>query len=283
MFFLAGKNKRQLVSRIKSMSQGKKARRLNELLEPFGFFYDPSMKIISSALEAWQREFGYSGLYDRSAVYFNMVLDCEPVYFDYQGKTWMIEFWKGQYGINTGGEVGIYRAKGKVEPWNYGSFLFESVGAEEMLPVSMSLFYKGRELFSIEKRHWWLTGFCVGHFCEPRNLEMRAAITFPDSDMLKAFVKGLEETGQPKERIFQLGTTAAFCFKEPGRKQAKTLPARFSQLENKIFCTLYRLVTYPFIRTEDRLLYLYGLVPFAFRHMLSFKKNKGQRQREGKK
>ena len=39
-----------------------------------------------------------------------MIIDAYPVYFDYQDKTWMIEFWRGQYGINTGAEIGVYHA-----------------------------------------------------------------------------------------------------------------------------------------------------------------------------
>ena len=44
---------------------------------------------------------------------FQMVFDALPVYFDYQKKTWLIEFWKGQYGINTGAEIGIYTGSGR--------------------------------------------------------------------------------------------------------------------------------------------------------------------------
>ena len=31
------------------------------------------------------------------------VFMCLPVYFDYGGKTWLMEFWKGGYGITAGG------------------------------------------------------------------------------------------------------------------------------------------------------------------------------------
>ena len=36
--------------------------------------------------------------------YVGMVFETLPVYFDYAGKTWLIQIWKGQYGICTGCE-----------------------------------------------------------------------------------------------------------------------------------------------------------------------------------
>ena len=33
--------------------------------------------------------------------YVGMVFETLPVYFDYAGKTWLIQIWKGQYGICT--------------------------------------------------------------------------------------------------------------------------------------------------------------------------------------
>lgn len=61
-----------------------------------------------------------------------MVFDALPIYFDYAGETWLIEFWKGQYGINTGGEVGVYHA-GKVVPERYYRIAhFEAVEDQDM-------------------------------------------------------------------------------------------------------------------------------------------------------
>ena len=39
-----------------------------------------------------------------------MIIDCEPVRFYYGGKKWLIELWKGQYGMTTGCEIGVYTA-----------------------------------------------------------------------------------------------------------------------------------------------------------------------------
>ena len=81
---------------------------LNRDLAEAGFAYDRKEDIFYSLMDCWQREMGYCQLYDEGSSLFNMVMHCEPVRFSYAGKRWMIELWKGQYGITTGAEVGIY-------------------------------------------------------------------------------------------------------------------------------------------------------------------------------
>ena len=125
--------KKHIIRKICAMPACEKLRLLNHLLEPFGFQYDPGQDIFLSRIDAWQRDYGYCRLYDESAAHFNMVFDCEPVYFDYDGRTWLVEFWKGQYGINIGGEAGIYRADGIIPPGKRRETLFGSV-PDEIMP-----------------------------------------------------------------------------------------------------------------------------------------------------
>lgn len=114
------------------MCDAEKIQLLNELAEPFGFCYVPCEDVFTSREDAWQRKQGYEALYDRAAVGAGMVFDALPIYFDYAGETWLIEFWKGQYGINTGGEVGVYHA-GKVVPERYYRIAhFEAVEDQDM-------------------------------------------------------------------------------------------------------------------------------------------------------
>ena len=86
---------------VRNMDEEEKCRKLNELAEPFGFSYDPGQEVFVGRVDAWQRREGYERLFDKLATKFNMVMDAFPIYFDYQDRTWLIEFWKGQYGINT--------------------------------------------------------------------------------------------------------------------------------------------------------------------------------------
>ena len=81
---------------------------LNQDLKDAGFAYDLKNDLFYSVMDCWQREMGYCRLYDEGSADFNMVMHCEPVCFTYNGKRWMIELWKGQYGITTGAEIGIY-------------------------------------------------------------------------------------------------------------------------------------------------------------------------------
>ena len=80
----------------------------DRLLERLGFAYDHSQDIFISILHPWQRDYGYCRLYDEAAALFSMIVDCEPIYFEYRGKRWLIELWKGQYALTTGGEIGVY-------------------------------------------------------------------------------------------------------------------------------------------------------------------------------
>ena len=131
--------KKAVIQKICGMSSCEKADRLCELLHPWGFTYLPSMDVLSSEKDAWQRAFGYHAAFDRSAPHFHMIFDCEPVYFDYRGETWLIEFWKGQYGINTGGEISVYHAGRLLGQKERKNAHFQSVSDDQMLPLSMEL------------------------------------------------------------------------------------------------------------------------------------------------
>ena len=59
-------------------------------------------------MDPLQRSLGYAYGYDAAAIRMATIIDCEPIFFDYDNKHWMIELWKGQYGLETGCEVGVY-------------------------------------------------------------------------------------------------------------------------------------------------------------------------------
>ncbi len=273
--------KRHIIRRICSMELCEKVRLLDELLSPFGFYYCCSQDIITASLDAWQREFGYGALFDRTAPHFNMIFDCEPVYFDYNGQTWLIEFWKGEYGMNTGGEIGIYCADRLLSPAEYEETFFQSADDCQLLPVSMSLFHKGKQLFTIHDCHWWLTGFSVGHYSEPEDLTMRCSVTFPGCDMAEAFVQSLLQKGYSRCSLCWSGLQVSFTLSAPhSRQPVKGFHyTRWIQWKNRLFCRLYQRITHPFDCTLDKILYLYFYLPFAFRHSVRFRKNKRQKCR----
>ena len=67
-----------------------------------------------------------------------MIMDCEPVEFSYGGKRWLIELWKGQYGITTGGEIGIYNTKREdIDHEKFKGTFYENIQDDERLLLSV--------------------------------------------------------------------------------------------------------------------------------------------------
>lgn len=281
LFFIIHFYRRKcIITKICCMNHCEKLDLLNRLAEPFGFCYLPAQDIMTSRLDAWQKDFGYRSLYDKTAPHFNMVFDCEPVYFDYKDHTWLIEFWKGQYGINIGGEIGIYYADSILTSDQYEQADFHGVSDSDFLPISMKLYFKGKQLFSIRQLHWWLTGFCMGNYCEPENLIMDISIAFPNEEMLQSFVKGLENLGYKTSELCMNCLRVSFSFSVPHTKQPRKVyrfQTQISQWGNRFLCKLYVYITKPFTCTIDRILYLYFFLPITFRRMLCFRKNHKQK------
>lgn len=271
-----------IIKKIKQMDCCQKICLLSQITEPFGFCYLPDKDIMTSTTNAWQKKFGYCTLFDKSAHRFNMVFDCEPVYFNYDNRTWRIEFWKGQYGINIGCEIGIYKADRILCPEEYDKEKFTAISENEMLKMSAMLNFKGKTLFCLRHRHWWLTGFKMGTYCEPEDLTMNISIAFPCEEMLDSFVCSLQNMGYCMCDYSICGSTIELRFTHPHCYQPRLtcrLRSRFSQWQNRIFCKLFIFITKPFTCTLDRLLYLYYYLPVCFRHMLTLKGNMKRRHR----
>ena len=255
--------------KIRRMCNAEKIQLLNELAEPFGFCYVPSEDVFSSREDAWQRKQGYEALYDKAAVGAGMVFDALPIYFDYEGETWLIEFWKGQYGINTGGEVGVYHA-GKIIPEQfYKAAHFEVVTDKDMPFIQCRLDRKRKKVYFLQKCHWWLTGFLMGTFSRTKDLTLVTTIRFKEERMAEAFYEGLKHA---KEKI--PGNKYRICRNEVYVRMDFCMKYRFCQVIlhsivqawNWFCCFLYRLVTHPFVTAPDRLLFLYYQLPWCFRH-----------------
>lgn len=272
------RRKKKICKKLCSLNYHEKCCLISELIEPFGYYYVPSQDIFSSTRDAWQRKFGYTALYDRYASRFGMVFDCQPIYFDYDNCTWLIEFWKGQYGINTGCEIGIYKADSVVASIQRSTTLFHSVEDSEMLPMSMDLYHQDEHLAHLSKRHWWLTIFDMGKFSEPKDLSVKIQLAFPNKEMLRGFVKALQEEGYSQTEICSCGLQVTFRYHSCSAcnlSPAQTLLYRKAQLQNRILCRLFLWLTKPFKTSLDRILYLYFYLPFVFRHIM---KNKNCRK-----
>ncbi len=158
--------------------------------------YDFSIKdvIVYGAVHAWIREFGFAKLYDLVAdgiPLFNM--NTRRFHFDAHGKEWMVQIWKGNYGLaSNGAEVGIYnRPKGSI-----GSH-YNAVSDDEMMVMEASLYHGDALLFHCgPMRHWWLSAFKMSRVIyQPKDLTMKFSITFPDREMADAFAKSIDNHG----------------------------------------------------------------------------------------
>lgn len=257
--------KKRIIHRVSNMSLAEKCELLNQLAEPFGFCYDLEQDIFSTRTDAWQKSFGYGKLYDLAAPSMNMVLDTEPVYFNYQKKTWLIQFWKGQYGITAGAEAGIYHADSIMPPMLRGQTLFHAAEDTEMLPMRIRLLSRDEQLFCFARLHWWLTGFLIGTWISPADLTAEYTITFPDSEMCGSFLTSLTELGYRWYEIQLEGNTLRFMFSSPKSPADPDWRRSYALLIDRLFCKIYRKLTSPFSATADRLLYLYYYLPYAFR------------------
>lgn len=260
--------------------QAKKYQLLNELIQPFGYQYLACEDIFYTTFDAWQRKFGYRYSYDCFAPFFNMVFDCEPIYFDYDNRTWLIELWKGQYGINTGAEIGIYCADSIVPPRKRKRTQFHTIENEDIPNFTMNLRRVGQpkeaDIASLAMPHWWLAAFQMGRFSHPGNLCADFCIHFPECAMAYAFADALSKLGYDACFLHLCDSCVCLTFKAP----YTPIPCRFlsilirclAQWENYFFCRLYRMVTRPFCCTVDRLLFLYFYLPFIFRHCLRLRR-----------
>ncbi len=263
--------RKKIICKIKCMDKCQKCSLLEELAAPFGYAYHCCCGFFSSTLDAWQKDAGYTWFYDYMAPRFQMVFDSLPVYFDYRGRTWLIEFWKGQYGINTGAEIGTYHADRLLSEAEYQVAHFSAVDEHEMLSCSLHLSEADGTYVKLSEKHWWLTAFLPGVFSRPGDLCLKSSIYFPHEEMLTAFYNGLCKAGYPEDQITIQNLCLSFTFHWP-MPEHYGLFTRFhrhlSQFLNRIYCRLFVWVTRPFICTEDRVLYLYFYLPFCFRRLM---------------
>lgn len=209
-----------------------------------GFAYDKEQNIYYSTMYAWQRKMGYCSLYDEGAALMGMIIDCEPIYFEYDNKRWLIEFWKGQYDLTTGCEIGVYNAKKYrfIQPYEYKRALYKCVSDEDRLQMSFLVEKNGEKLFEISDKHWWLTGFVLGEFSNPSELVMHLSITLKDEDMLNAFIGGLEDAGYEKNEIEIENNTVKLVFDTPKSTQPFTRTEKTDEIiqkKNKILCDIF--------------------------------------------
>lgn len=155
-----------------------------------------------------QRKFGFNGAYDWGSKFVNFYLSTIRIYFTYDNKDWLVEFWKGEYSASTVGcEVGFYYREHNqmaLDTMGPDNLLYKSVENQDAMPVSMKLwqYEKSTDSTPIQKidysKHlcWWAADFETGLLENHRDqttLVMLATIDFPTENMVNLVVNQLKE------------------------------------------------------------------------------------------
>ena len=184
--------------------------------DPDGNFYYTDDK------DCWQENFGFNEVYDNFAPLTMMYYDTVRTIFEYGGKEWLIQTWKGQYGmVFVGGEVGIY-----TRDLGSGGSHFTCADKEDWLNMEMAFMWDEYDdgnynaIFNRDyEKYWWATGFVVGfpNGSLRKTLEefrLVTHITFKDTEMANAFCEAFEENGFT--RVSKLDNNAPDTFVQVG-------------------------------------------------------------------
>ena len=159
----------------------------SKILTTCGFEYDEKQGIFYSQINPWQRMFGFNYIYDMAAPMAGMNYDTERIYFEYDNKDWMIQIWKGQYGITAGGEIGLYNKTDKI-------MHYDCADDDELIEMAFNFYNHDEFVFSRgPEKHWWLTGFKVFHSGISMAIDMDITLKFPNIEMANAFDRGLKK------------------------------------------------------------------------------------------
>lgn len=159
-----------------------------KILTVAGFEYDAEQGIYYSRLDPLQRFFGFNVIYDIAAPRTGMIYSTKRIFFDYDGKNWMIQIWKGQYGITAGAEIGLYnKPEDRLVPQ------YDCAKDDELITMAFDFYNAGKYEFSRgPEEHWWLTGFKILQLGVGPLIDLDITLEFPNRKMANAFEKGLK-------------------------------------------------------------------------------------------
>lgn len=124
-----------------------------------------------------------------------MYYDTVRIYFDYQNRGYLLQLWKGQYGLMfIGSEIGFYEKDDKKPTSSSAALNHYECATDHLLPMEMVCYRMDstgtlNPLFKRKyERHWWSTGFVPGvlkNFRDRSELVMEARVTFDTPEMAK--------------------------------------------------------------------------------------------------
>ncbi len=250
---------------------------LNEILKTYGYSYDFQSDTFFSIHDAWQRKMGYTRIYDEAAAPMSMIIDCEPIYFQYDNKRWLIQFWKGQYGMTTGGEVGVYytdELDSRIQEIDLN--WYQCAEDDEMLKMDFVLVKDRKSIIKRTDVHWWLTGFKLGEFSNPDQLSMYLSINLKNKEMRDEFIKGLNKAGYRDNEIIVFGNSVGLEFYKPKTTQPYTRIKKtdeITQMKNKLLCDKYQEITSGYDNLLDKISAVQRVDPELFMKLFNMGKS----------
>lgn len=217
----------------------------NEDTGLFGFKYSTKDKVFYTAENAWQRNFGYMETYDNFSGAMAISYDTIRVKFNYDNKEWMMQFWKGQYGlVLIGAELGTYNRKENATESSY----YDCVTDEEKLNMSMKVLRlnpttnKFDVLFTrTPSKTWWLTGFTPGTLNAgayvanedaTKKVQVVSTIDFDTPEQAQAFIGGLKTTTTILHNSPRRTRAINFVEVKPSEFDASALTSKYALDEN---------------------------------------------------
>ena len=174
----------------------------NEMLALAGYEYDPVQDVYYTSLNPWQRSMGFTDIYDTAAPLTNMYYLTLKADFVYKNLLWRLQWWKGQYGILEGAELGVYTKS----PYDNSGF-YKCAEDDQLLTMTMDFYHSwadyqsGNRLFTrLEQEHWWLTGFKFG-MVNPKNCVVRATLYAYDDEMADGIEAALQNLTDNKNNL----------------------------------------------------------------------------------
>ncbi len=157
-----------------------------------GYLFNADGNFFFTSDDPWQRNFGYNQAFDTAAPFVSIYMDTLRLKFRYEGKDWMIQLWKGQYGLAfVGAEIGVY-----TKPLDREVDHYDAASDEDALYMSMTGYRDDQMIFSREyTKYWWCTGFVPGQlkkFSDRSELAVKCRITAKDENMLESMVSQLK-------------------------------------------------------------------------------------------
>jgi hypothetical protein len=176
------------------------------ILSLAGYEYDEGQDIFYTHLNPWQRYFGFTDIYDQAAPITNMWYLTLKADFIYDDLLWRLQWWKGQYGVLEGAELGVYTKN----PYDNSGF-YKCAEDEHLLTMVLDYYHSwedyqsGNRLFTrAEQEHWWLTGFKFG-VVQPKKCVVRATLYAYDDEMADGIEAALQNLTDGNNKLTNKG------------------------------------------------------------------------------